>query len=262
MVEEKNKYPQKLSFLIGAVVLIFAVLGVVLVAYNSISYIVRNFDSGSDYAAYNEYLTPIAAVDIDTFDDIVAADTEQLLNASIWLILSNESTPDTYSYSGGYMLIPSADVESAYMSIFGPETAGSISHTTIQSYNCTFEYDSTAAVYKIPVTAISPVYTPSVKEVKQSGSSVILTVNYLASESWDKDIEGNFVAPEPDKVMRITLKELQGNYYINSIQVISNTVPETVVVEQSTLVHTEINTDVELTTSSSSEKTTLGGRVP
>lgn len=262
MNEEKNKYPHKLSFFIGAVVLIFAVLGVVLLVYNSISYIMKTVNSGSDYAVYNEYLTPVAAVDVDTFDDITAADTEQLLDASIWLILSAESTPDTYSYSAGYMLIPSADVEKAYMSLFGPETSGNIVHTTIQSYNCTFEYDSTAAVYKIPVTAISPVYTPSVTDVKQSGSSIILTVNYLAAESWDKDSEGNFVAPEPDKVMRITLKELQGNYYISSVQVISNTVPETVVVEQSTASQTEINTDVELTTSSSAEKTTLGGRVP
>ncbi|MBQ8209446.1 MAG: hypothetical protein IJZ35_02550 [Clostridia bacterium] len=261
MYEEKNKYPHKLAFFLGAIILIFAILGVVLVAYNSISYIVKTVDSGSDYAVYNEYLTPVAAVDIDTFDDIAAADTEQLLNASIWLILSAESTPDTYSYSGGYMLIPSADVESAYMSLFGPETVGNIVHTSVQSYNCTFEYDSTAAVYKIPVTAISPVYTPSVTEVKESGSSLILTVNYLASESWDKDSEGNFVAPEPDKVMRITLKELQGSYYISSVQTVSNTVPETVVVEQSTSSQAEINTELENTTASSAEKTTLGGKV-
>ncbi len=261
MNEEKSKYPHKLSFWLGAIILIFALLGIILVAYNGISYIIKTTDSGSDYAVYNEYLTPVVAVDIDSFDDIASADTEQLLNASIWLILSAESTPDTYSYSGGYMLIPAADVESAYMSLFGPETASSIVHATIQSYNCTFEYDSTASVYKIPVTAISPVYTPSVTDAKQSGSSIILTVNYLASESWDKDDEGNFVAPEPDKVMRITLKELQGNYYINSIQTVSDTVPETVVVESITSVKTEVNTDIEQTTSSSAEKTTLGGKV-
>ncbi len=262
MNTEKSKKSGKLSLMLGAVILIFAILGVVLVFYNSISYIVKTVDSGSENAVYNEYLTPVAAVDIDPFDDITAADMEQLLNASIWLILSEESTPDTYDYSGGYMLIPSADVESAYMSLFGPETAGNIKHKSVQGYNCTFEYDSTAAVYKIPVTAISPVYTPAVTDVKESGASLILTVNYLASESWDKDDEGNFVAPEPDKVMRITLKELQGYYYINSVQIVSNTVPETVVVEQSTSSNAEINTDVELTTSSSAEKTTLGGKVP
>ena len=262
MYEDKNKYPQKLSFFLGAVILIFAILGVVLVAYNSISYIISTTGNDKEFAQYNEYLTPVVAVDMDTFDDIAAADTEQLLNASVWLILSAESTPDTYQYSGGYMLIPAKDVESAYMSLFGPETAGNIAHTSIQSYNCTFEYDSTSSVYKIPVTAISPVYTPSVTEVRESGASLILTVNYLASESWDKDSEGNFVAPEPDKVMRITLKELQGSYYISAVQTISNTVPETVYIEQSTSAAPEVNTDIEHTTVSSAEKTTLGGKVP
>lgn len=256
-----KKYPHKLSFFLGAVILIFALIGIILIGYNSISYILKSQDSGSEYARYNEYLTPIAAVDIDPFDDITAADTQQLLNSAIWLILSEDSTPDTYSYSGGYMLIPSVDVESAYVSLFGPETTGSLVHTTVQGYNCTFEYDSTAAVYKIPVTAISPVYTPRVAEVKQSGSSLVITVNYLASESWDRDAEGNFVAPEPDKVMRITLRELQGSYYISSIQTVSDTVPETLVIEQKTEEQSETTTAAESTTQGSAEKTTLGGKV-
>lgn len=258
--ERNEKYPSKLSFFIGLIVLIFAIIGVVLIGYESISYIKSISDDGSEFAEYNSYLTPVAAVDIDTFDDITAADTQQLINASIWLILSNETTPDTYSYSGGYMLIPSEDVESAYISLFGPETKSEIVHSTIQGYNCTFEYDSTQKMYKIPVTTISPVYTPSVTDVKKSGSSLIITVNYLAAESWNKDSEGNFVSPAPDKVMKITLRELQGSYYISSIQTISATVPETVLYETTT-VSTESTTKQETTTSNSAEKTTLGGKV-
>ena len=256
----ETKYPSKLSFLLGLVVLIFALIGVVLTGYLSVKYISSTVESGSEYAKYNTYLTPVAAVDIDPFDDITGADTQQLINASIWLILSNDTTPDTYSYSGGYMLIPSADVESAYISLFGPETKANIVHGTVQGYNCTFEYDSTSKMYKIPVTTISPVYTPSVTAVKQSGSSLIITVNYLASESWNKDGEGNFVAPAPDKVMKITLRELQGSYYISSIQTISATVPETVYYEQTTSAP-ETETQAETTTRGSAEKTTLGGRV-
>lgn len=259
----KEKYPSKLSFLLGAIIFVFAVIGVVLTGYNSVSYIRSTYATESEYAKYNSYLTPVAAVDIDPFDDITAADSQQLINASLWLILSNDTTPDTYSYSGGYLLIPSADVESAYMSLFGPETASNIVHGTVNGYNCTFEYDSTAKVYKIPVTTISPVYTPYVTDVRQSGSSLIITVNYLASESWAKDDEGNFVAPEPDKVMKITLRELQGSYYISSIQTISATVPETVTFQPSTNAETTAaqTTNAETTTSKTAEKTTLGGRV-
>lgn len=258
--QRNKKYPSKLSFIIGLLVLIFAFIGIALTVYTSISYIKSISDEGSEFAEYNNYLTPVAAVDIDTFDDITDADTQQLINASIWLILSNETTPDTYSYSGGYMLIPSEDVESAYISLFGPETKSGIVHSTVQGYNCTFEYDSTQKMYKIPVTTISPVYTPSVTDVKKSGSSLIIIVNYLASESWNKDFEGNFVAPAPDKVMKITLRELQGSYYISSIQTISATVPETVLYETTT-VTAESTTKSETTTTNSAEKTTLGGKV-
>lgn len=256
----EKKYPDKLSFLLGLVVLIFAFLGIVLTVWNSVRYIRSTIDTGSEFSEYNEYLTPIAAVDPDAFDDITAADREQLLNAAIWSILSDESTPDTYSYSGGYMLIPAADVEKAYMAIFGPETTSSLTHMTVQGYNSVFEYNVTGAVYKIPVTTISPIYTPQVTNVEKSGTALVVTVNLLASESWAKDNEGNFIAPEPDKVVKITLRELQGSYYINAIQTVSSTVPETMTFDI-TVTEPSSDTTQENTTSKNPEITTLGGKV-
>ena len=264
-----KKYPDKLSFLLGLVIFIFAVIGMVLLVWNSVTYIKSTIDTGSEFADYNEYLKPIVAVDPDTFDDITAADQKQLLNAAIWSILSADATPDTYSYSGGYLLIPAKDVESAYVSIFGPETAKSITHATVQGYNCVFEYDSTGTVYKIPVTTISPIYTPQVTKVEKSGTALVVTVNYLVAESWYQDAEGNFVTPEPDKVMQITLHELQGSYYINSIRTVSSTVPETITFEMTTITEDSSEpvsqivpeTIPETTTAKTPEKTTLGGRV-
>lgn len=260
-----KKYPDQLSFLLGLIILIFAVIGMVLIVWNSISYIKSTMDTGSEYAEYNEYLTPIVAVDPDTFDDITAANQEQLLNAAIWSILSADATPDTYSYSGGYMLIPAKDVENSYITIFGPETAKSLTHTTVQGYNSVFEYDATSGVYKIPVTTISPIYTPQVTNVEKSGTALVVTVNYLVAESWYQDNEGNFVTPEPDKVMKITLRELQGSYYISAIHTVSSTVPETITFEITTanesVSETESETQQEITTAKPPEKTTLGGRV-
>lgn len=259
--ERAKKYPDKLPFLLGLIVLIFAVIGIVLTIWNSVRYIGETTDTGTKYAQYNNFLTPVAAVDPDTFDDITAASTEDLLNAAIWSILNMETTPDTYSYSAGYMLIPSADVGKAYVSLFGPETLNSLTHSTVQGYNCTFEYDKTADVYKIPVTTIMPVYTPQVTEVKKSGTALVVILNYLPAESWAQDNEGNMVTPEPDKVMKITLRELQGSYYISAIQTISSTVPDVIVVEGTTKSEPVSLIQPETTTKrTSAEKTTLGGR--
>ncbi len=259
--ERAKKYPDKLPFFLGLIVLIFAVIGIVLTVWNSVRYIGETTDTGTKYAQYNNFLTPIAAVDPDTFDDITAASTEDLLNAAIWSILNMETTPDTYSYSGGYMLIPSADVGNAYASMFGPETLNSLTHTTVQGYNCTFEYDKTADVYKIPVTTIMPIYTPQVTDVKKSGTALVITLNYLPAESWAQDDEGNMTTPEPDKVMKITLRELQGSYYISAVQTISSTVPDVIVVEGTTKSEPVSFIQPETTTKrTSAEKITLSGR--
>ena len=258
--KKNRKYPDRLGFMLGLVVIIFAVIGIVLTVWNSVRYITSTMDNGTEYSEYNEYLTPVVAVDPDPFDDISAANKEQLLNAAIWSILSDETTPDTYKYSGGYMLIPASDVASAFTAIFGPEAAVSLTHMTVQGYNSVFEYNVTDDVYKIPVTTISPIYTPQVTDVSKSGTSLVVTVNLLASESWVKDKEGNFVAPEPDKVVKVTLRELQGSYFINAVQTVSSTVPETITFEATTK---EWSSDIyqEHTTNQKAEKTTLGGKV-
>ncbi len=261
MDETKTKKPSKVSFLLGLVVLLFAVIGLVLMIYHSVLYIKSTYASEGEFAQYNSFLIPVAAVDADPFDDITAADSEQLLNASVWLILSKATTPDTYPYQSGYMLIPQKDVEQAYMSMFGPETAAGITHGDINAYNCTFLYDSTEKVYKIPVTAITPVYTPRVTDVKKSGTSLVVTAEYIAAERAITDSEGNIMLPEPDKVMKITLRELQGSYYISAVQTISFTIPETVSYEATTAAESDAQT-TETTTQKEAEKTTLGGKVP
>ena len=260
----EKKYPDKLSFMLGLIVLIFAVIGVVLTVWNSVRYVKSTTDTVSEFAQYNEYLTPIAAVDPDPFDDIASADQEQLLSAAIWSILSRESTPDTYSYSGGYMLIPAKDIESVYVSIFGPESSASLTHMTVNGYNSVFEYDQAGGFYKIPVTTISPIYIPQVTDVSKSGTALVLTVNMLSAESWARDDEGNFVAPTPDKVMKITLREVKGSYYLGAIQTVSSTTPETVTFNNSQPNIPQEGTSLnqaETTTSKDAEKTTLGGRV-
>lgn len=266
--ERKRKYPNPVSFLLGAVILIFAVIGVVLIVWNSVSYIKKTTDKGSGYGEYESFLTPIAAVDVDSFDDISDADPEQLLNAAIWVILSNSSTPDTYEYSGGCLLVPSRDVESAYTSLFGADASSHITHQTVQGYNCTFEYSDTAMVYRIPITTINPVYTPEVTEVKKTGTTLTVTVNYLAFESWRLDDSGNYAAPAPDKIIQVTLRESGGVYYISSIRTVSATIPETIPYDApETPSDMPDETAAETTAAETAtaarnpEKTTLGGRV-
>lgn len=62
-------------------------------------------------------------------------------------------------------------------------------------------------------------------DVDKSGNTIVLTVGYLGGDQWAQDAEGNMVAPEPDKYMKVTLRERDGAYYISALQ--STLPPET-----------------------------------
>ena len=214
---------------VGALTVLLALVGVGLSLYLGIGWLRERAREKNDQTArYNDLLIPIAAVDPDPFDEITAADNDQLLDAAIWAILSEDTTPDAYGYEKGYLLIPEADVMASFGVLFGPEAAANVTHDTVQGYNYKFLYDAAAGRYKIPITSIKPVYTPQVTEVKKDGDRVIVTVGYLSSESWDTDEQGNMIRPEPEKVMKITFSAISGSTSISSIRLVSRTVPETV----------------------------------
>ena len=226
---EPREKGARLAALVGFITVLFALTGIGLSLYLGIGYMRERAAARNDQTAkYNDLLTPIAAVDPDPFDEITAADNDQLLDAAIWAILSEDSTPDTYGYEKGYLLIPEADVMSAFSVLFGQEAAADLTHDTVQGYNYRFLYDAAAGRYKIPITSIKPVYTPQVTEVKQDGDSIIVTVGYLSSESWDTDEQGNMIRPEPEKTMKVTFSSISGSMCISSIRLVSRTVPETV----------------------------------
>ena len=67
---------------------------------------------------------------------VTKADGSQLLNVAIWSVLSADSTPDTYTYSEGYMLIPAADIGAScpkYFLITGAQIRAVISRNIFAS---------------------------------------------------------------------------------------------------------------------------------
>ena len=46
----------------------------------------------------------------------------------------------------------------------------------------------------------------------------MLTVGYIGNKAWVQIDDGEYSAPEPDKYMKITLRERSGGMYVSSIQ--------------------------------------------
>lgn len=214
----KKSDNSKGALIAGIIIILFALVGLGFTIYFAAT-LIGGRAADKDYSEYTKYTEPIAAVDPKTFDDISAAQMPELLNIALWSIVSSDTAPDRYKYDGGNMLIPEADAEEAFKALFSDEIKPE--HQSVEGYGYEFTYDKTNKVYKIPLTAITPIYTPKITGVKVQNSSVILTVGMISYDSWETDKNGNMVTPEPDKYIKITLLERSGSYYISAIQAAS-----------------------------------------
>ena len=251
-ITKKHNRTHKWAFPVGLVIVLLAVVGLVFLIVSGAKGISKAFDNSEKIEKYNTFLTPVVMNDPAPFDDVTNADKIQLADIAIWSILSDTLTPEKYEYSDEGMIIPAADVEEKYHSLFGSDTQ--INHATIEGYGYTFTYDSQADNYIIPLTGIIPIYIPRVLEINKKGSSVILTVGLLAGNEWAQSPSGDMIAPEADKFVRVTLRENKdGTMYISAYQ--STDAPETVSTSAPLEVETEATTEEKTTTESTTAET-------
>ena len=107
-------------------------------------------------------------------------------------------------------------MEKQFEYLFGTEVKPQ--HATITGYGYEFPYDAATKTYHIPVAGVDQLYTAQIYEIEKKGATTYLTVGYIAGGQWVQDANGEIVAPEPDKYMKITLREKGESYYISAIQ--------------------------------------------
>lgn len=240
---EKKKNKASMTVL-GFIIFVLVIIGVVSVVKFSAG-TVKNLSSDSrQKERYEKYLSTVVMNDPDMFDDITAADNEQLISIAIWTLLEGDNAPDDYEYVDAGMLVPAADVEKTFTELFSTDVAPT--HRSVDGGEALqFKYDATRKAYIVPITGISPIYTPDVIEIDKKGTTVILTVAYLASADWVQEDDGSMTPPTPSKYVRISLREdADGNSYISSIQPAAD-------VDYVTAKHTEAQTQEENTTAKS-----------
>jgi len=235
---KKHKRTHRWAFPVGLIIVLLAVVGLVFLIVCGVKGISKAFDNSEEIEKYNKMLRPVVMNDPAPFDDVKSASGNQLVEIAIWSVLMDELTPQKYEYNDDGMVIPAEDIEKAFHGLFGSDTK--ITHATIEGYGYTFTYDSEANNYIIPLTGVIPIYTPRVVEISKKGSAVILTVGLLAGNEWAQAVNGDMVAPEPDKFIKVTLRtDKDGSTYISAIQ--DTDAPDTVVTTQE-LVITEPTT--------------------
>lgn len=224
MKEKTNKSGKnKLAFPIGIIILILAVVGTVATAKFAVDSVKNMTDDTADKKKYEQMLKPVVMFDPDPFDDLKQANVSQLLNSAVWALLMSDEGAGKYPYSEGEnfgIIVPQEDIEKYFISLFGTEIDIASMHDSIDMSAYDIAYDAALKSYILPITGVESAYTPKVYEIEEKGSSVILSVGYIGNKAWAQVEGDSYVAPEPDKYMKITLRERSGGMYIASIQAV------------------------------------------
>jgi hypothetical protein len=207
------------AFPLGLLIIVLAIVGAVRAVTWGIDKISKITDDSEKRAEYESFLVPVVMNDPDAFDDISKANMSQLLDITVWSLLNSDISPNDYDLYEGEtagLLVPQEDIEAQFKELFGSDIAPD--HTKASGSAYGFTYNSSLKSYIIPLTGVVPTYTPKVYKIDEKGSSVILTVGYLSGSEWTQDKQGNYIAPEPGKYMKITLRKSGDNYYLSAIQ--------------------------------------------
>ncbi|MCR4593611.1 MAG: hypothetical protein K5761_00980 [Clostridiales bacterium] len=229
-VTKKHKGTHKSAMPVGIIIVIFALVGLVTAVYGAIFGIRYLVDKSKNYEGYNKMLTPVVLIDPTNFDDITHADMSELIEISIWSILKSDISPEKYESGSGGLVIPKADVEKAFTKLFGSEVKPK--HASIEGYDYEFIYDADKGTYTVPLTSVTPIYTPDVISISKSSDSTVLTVAMISGDGWEQGENGKLVSPSPDKYIKVTLRTVDGKSYISAIQ--TTTTPEVATVDDNT----------------------------
>ncbi len=216
-----NAKKNKLAFPVGIIAAILAVIGLITVIRFSADTVRNLADNTADKKEYEKMLTPVVMFDPDPFDDLTQADVSQLLNSAVWALLMSDEGTDKYNYSEGEnfgIVVPQADIEKYFISLFGTEIDIASMHSSIDMSEYDITYDAALKSYILPITGIESAYTPKVYDIEKQGGSLVLSVGYIGNKAWVQIADGEYAAPEPDKFMKITLRERDGGRYVSSIQ--------------------------------------------
>ncbi|MBR6360251.1 MAG: hypothetical protein IKS04_00515 [Clostridia bacterium] len=221
----KRRRKNRAALPVGIIVIIFALIGLAASISATVKFVKAKADDTAAKARYEEMLKPVVMFDPDPFDDLTQANKSQLLYSAIWSLLSDEAGMSKYPYSQGEtigILVPQADIEKAFTGLYGNEIDLASLHSSIDMSGYDITYDAAQKSYILPITGVEAIYTPQVIGIDKQGTSVILNVGYIANKAWADIDDGGYTAPEPDKYMKITLRERNGDIYVSSIQAADN----------------------------------------
>ncbi len=174
---KKRHFKKKLYTVLGVVFSIFAVIGIV-ATVTKCAGLLKSFTSGEvKKDSFTQMIYPAVIMDIESFNSPEELTSEQVITATLWSIIMDDSKSSKYESSlGDTVSIPDVDVEKYAVELFG-EDLPSFEHCTVGPVESRFYYSDGA--YNVRLRPIIFTYSPEIKSIVKSGSNYTLTVDYI-----------------------------------------------------------------------------------
>ncbi len=168
---------KRLYTVLGVVLTVFAVIGIIATIAKGIGF-AKSFTSGEvKKDSFTQMIYPAAIMDIEPFSDPSQLTSEQVITATIWSIIMDESKVSKYDLTLDTVSIPDVDVEKYAVELFG-ENIPAFEHATVGPVESRFYYSDGA--YNVKVKTITHTYAPEIKSITKNGNEYTLNVDYIA----------------------------------------------------------------------------------
>lgn len=215
----RPRYRRRYGIFMGALVLLFALVGVGFLVTMAGQGIYRVVTDDSQLRAWDEFLAPVVMQDPEPFESAADADPEMLLRASIWRTVTVNAENYTEYDELGRTMVPLADVIDSCHVLFGEECELSTLTTREETF---FEYDEEETSFHVAPFSSESSFAPYVESSRTTNEGILLRVGYVsATDEWRGDGSSSSQAerPEPIKYMEYLLKaDSSGNQYIAAIR--------------------------------------------
>lgn len=218
IIKERRKH--RYAAPIGAVLIVLALIGSVVLVSFMIRTVGRLLDNTKQKEALEWKIYPLLMLDPATFDEPSQLDDVFLLKTALWSTLLEHRT--TYSYDeNGLLLVPASDLDVAAKKLYGD--AVTLKHQTFsEGYEFFYIFNEETNTYQVPVSGQTAGYTPKIVKIDKNGDIYTLIVGYVAPTTlWMMSEDGSSAESVPDKYLYYDLQKLSGgNYIVKSIRTI------------------------------------------
>jgi hypothetical protein len=213
---ESSKHKQRLLFVVGVMIMVFAVIGVA-ASVRFAAGIIRDISEQTALKnEFTEFVYPLVIADVPNFTNVNELSPSTVLSTAIWRIILQGGSVH-YERDMGFMTVPELDVEASARAIFGDQHIDFI-HRTIDNVEVTFDYNSATKSYSVPENPRYMTYIPSISRLSNVGETYLVEVDYLLYSPLslvDEKYENT-----PFKTVRYTLQRSGSNVTVSSVELI------------------------------------------